>query len=379
MEVSLTSIFVDKFIALSGSFYEKKSMIERGEIERAISQKPSGVWYSNDYARALMALGDTPVVINLRGDVIAASALYTSMKTNDFFYTFMASNQFWKVPPCESSFLSKKFNVLEMKRGVSPSDAYEKLASGLSFIDCASIIDVALGLAIIEKYGKSRFDEVMSFYNFRKVGNIHDRLLARCYATEEVERPSLPGLKFSTPMPVGSVYFVSNHQDYTLKHPHGTSKGMNLVCVGSDEEGQPLFTGLGLNPRGVSLNEVATILISDFNEKPIEESVLLTKEGIESFHAAEEIINFQLGDTNYSVTFDKVKKMVAGNIKSPFEPSILRGLEEEINKRELRKAILSDAKIDLPDLLSSEEDGFLSGSNFRRLIREEYIDTIFKV
>jgi hypothetical protein len=378
MEMSLTSIFVDKFKALTGSFYEKKCMIERGAIESAISQKPSGVWYSNDYALALKALGDTPVVINIKGDTLPASVLYTRMKTNDFFYTFMASSCFWQVPICKSSFLNKKFNVLEMKRGVQPSDAYEKLASGLSFMDCASIIDLALGLALIEKYGKSRFNEVMQRVNCKKVGDIEDRFIASCFVEEKIARPSLPALKFSTPMSYGNLYFVSNHQDYEFKHPHGTSKGMNLVCVGFDEEREPLFTGLGLDPRGVRLNQVASLLVNDFNENPIEESLLLTEEGIESFHASEEVINFNLDDTDYSLSFDQIKKMVSGTLKSPFSLSILRELDSEVKKIESRKVLLREAKIEESDLLSSERGGFLSRSNFRRLIREEYIDSIFR-
>jgi hypothetical protein len=378
MEVSLTSIFVDKFKALTGSFYEKKCMIEKGEIESAISQKPSGVWYSNDYALALKELGDTPVVLNVKGDLVPASMLYTRMKTNHFFYTFMANQTFWEVPTCRSTFLNKKINVLEMKRGVRPSDAYEKLASGLSFIDCASIIDLALGLALIEKYGKSRFDEFMSRNDTIKFSHTESPFREKFFVKEAAPRPSSPDLKFSASFRVGSMYFVSNHPDYISKHPHGTSKGMNLVCVGFDESEQPLFTGLGLNPEGVSLSEVALTLVRDFNEAPVDESLLLTHEAIKLFHASEDRIEFALDEgSRYCLSFDQVKKMASGEVKSHFSDSVLAELDEEVESRKFRRSYLAEAKITIDDLLSSE-GGFLSNSKFRASISEDYIDSLFR-
>ena len=376
MEVSLTSIFLNKFQTIVGSCYEKKCMIDRGEIERAISEKPSGVWYSNDYAEALYALGDTPIVINLKGDKVAARALYTSMKTNDFFYTFMASNKFWQVPFSESSFLNKKFNVLQMKRGVSPSEAYEKLASGLSFMDCASIIDLALGLALIEKYGKSKFDEVMRAQNSTRIGGSEDPFLSRCFKKPKKVMPLLPELKFSSPIPVGSVYYLSNHHTYQSKHPHGTAKGMNLVCTGLDDEGQPLFTGLGLNPVGVKINEVVLMLIDEFNKKPIEESLLLTDAGIKSFHDTDEKISFPHNGLMYSGTFDQIKKMQAGVIKSSISTPTLMELYKEVLNRESLAAAASEATLVEEDFLSSME-AFSEGSYFQFSINEEYLNTIF--
>jgi hypothetical protein len=376
MDLSIRSIFLEKFTSITGSFYERKCMMEAGDFLGAVNSKPSGVWYSNDYAKALRALGDTPLVINAKGVEVKASLLAESFKAKDFFYTFMGSSQFWQVPSCEDTFIKKKVNVLQLKDGVPPADAYEKLASGLSFLDCNTVLDLALALALIEKFGKARFNRVCANLNHRFIGDITDLLHNRFYSNEPAVLPTLPDLLFSSPMRPGDFYFVSNHELYEDKHPHGVTKGMNLVCVGNTEERQPLFTGLGLPPHGVVLKEVAKMLLQEFNDDPIDPSLILSEEKIKTFHEQESRLKFSIEDKEITLTFSEIKELSSSS--SFVKGSLIDQLHEAVLLKEEKTRELPSKKITETELLSEEANAFLKFSSLRIGIDEEKIEALFR-
>jgi hypothetical protein len=72
--------------------------------------------------------------------------------------------------------------------------------------------------------------------------------------------------KYLPPLTVkkGHVYYFSNHKDYRVKHPKGSSVGFNVMLVNIIDE-CPYFTAFGLPGEGLKAQDIICRLVDEFN------------------------------------------------------------------------------------------------------------------
>lgn len=268
--------FAHKYSELVRPYFEKMTLIQQGKVLEAVSIKPSGIWYANAYAAALLSLKDTLIPVN--GHQIPASQLYRKLREQNAFYQPVVSKTYWEHVPDPGSLIGTHQSALKMKEGVKPSEAFLSFQRQLSLINCTFITTIAFYLTLLERYGEDHFNTVLgemrrqySFYIGEPSLNTYMyKMMSKITIIMRSVQDSAPQIQ------VGQTYYMNNYPSYNKKHPHGESQGINLVCTGKNELNEPLFTGLGLKPEGITLLEIAEFLCSEYNQEPVSDETLLS-------------------------------------------------------------------------------------------------------
>lgn len=334
-EGALQALVIRHFRDLIAPFYQRSQMLKRGEFLRAVSLKPSGIWYANRYAEALAALKETPIPV--REAMKPASALHHSLREAGFFYKSMASAQFWENVPNPTTETGMSYATLRLKEGVSPSAAYRSFVGRLSFLDCAQIVDVSLAFALIEIYGEERFDAILSHFTPLVLGVLDE--VPGSFNISKIFSASVPAvfpasLGESCPeWRTGQTYYLKNAPGYTERHPHGDVVGINLIYLG-----EGLFTGFGLNPEGVTLRQVASMFLEEYNAEPISPALVVPSAVAQAFGPPR--MDLQFGPSVLQVTLEEARA-------APFLRDILPEIEEAFARKDVRLTEEEFAAIDL--------------------------------
>ncbi len=336
--VDFNQLFIEKVKELVGPFFLRLSMIKRGDALGAVSLKPSGIWYANTYALALKSLGDTPIPV--RDQMIPASTLYKRLLDAGAFYTVMPPSLFWSTVPHADSPTGAHPSIFEMKRGVPAAAAFRSFQRQLSFLDCRTILQVAINLVLIDVYGEDKFNALAGKVSQIRIGddtslfNAQKPIRSLFHRTIEEPRPELV---------IGQTYYMWNHETYGKKHPHGSDSGLNLVYIGNNKREQPLFIGFGINPEGVTLEEVSNILRASYNEDPIHSSLVLKKSLSDTFEKSWRTLVFCANRKRFELPFDEIREYASGRKDHPelsqedFVETLLPQVEEIVTEREALK------------------------------------------
>ena len=299
-EESLRTGFVETFQRTVAPYYQRVSLIEQGNPLGAVSMKPSGIWEATEYALALKQLGRTEIPIN--GTPTPARTLYDHLRKEQTFCHRLGSKTYWEAVPNPDSFTKKSFSLLQLKQNVSPAKAFKSFLEQLSFIDCDLIIDLSMVLFLIERFGEESFDRVVQSHHKGpiQIGSLaHNPIRTLFLQAPSDSNPS-----------VGQCYYVENHSDYSTKHPHGPLQGFNLIYIGNNERGELLFIGFGLNPKGLTLREVAQILLDGYNKEPITPSDLVEEENAAQFLSSLQM-KITIGNETKTVYIRELQKLAA--------------------------------------------------------------------
>lgn len=338
----LEEIFVRKIQELIAPFFEKLALIKEGKDLEAVSIKPSGIWYPNVYAAALVRLGETPIPV--RDKFLPASRVHRILLDQNAFYTPRGNPNFWETVPSPDALVGISPSMLQMKKDVRPSEAFQSFQQQLSFLDCNTIIGVARFLAILERFGTDRFDEIVTKWRDEAPIRLGDNINPHFIKIITKTQTSLTSL--SDPLPefrVGQLFFMNNHPTYSKKHPHGESNGFNLICIReAHDDSPPLFTGFGLDPEGVTLENVAQTMLEDYNQTPIPTRTLLSKKFAEIFERRANSVNIQVNGERITFTEEEVKKGAQGKLKSKIAQTVFQNqllpylLRDQENTRSLQ-------------------------------------------
>jgi len=285
-------------------FFERMEMVAKGDAQTAINTKPSGIWYANDYAKALAAVGDGKVLV--RGKEYPASGLLAKLKEIGAFYAIKAPGAYWENVSSDDprNAVGKEYMVLKMKDGVVPSEAMESFSENLSLIDCASTLRLAMTLTLMDVIGKKRFNALPEFEKPFFFGAQHER-----YNTSSLDRFMKP-MKYSVKEgetvspPAGMSFYRAGPVEYDLKHLHGSGCGFALLSMGDGK-----FLGLGLDPDGETYDQIGEELLKEFNETPMDGREVLT---VEATVRMFESIPFQVGSEAGCMTFTEIEEAAAG-------------------------------------------------------------------
>lgn len=289
--------FVTKIQQIVAPCFQRLELMKQGRFEEAIRLQPMGIWYNNTFAYALKQLGDTS--LDILGPTLPASRIHAMLLDKGCFYTSWANAQFWVRVPDETSHVGLHYTELSVNPKVKASDAIKVLIEKVSFIGCQHIHAIAVYLMMIDRMGNETFD---SWAQYQKLDL--DLLFTTDFPIFTQSAAELPSYRdrFRTTFLQGQTLYMNNHETYTVKHPHGMDRGMNLVFIDRREDGEPLFTGMGLDPRGVTLEEVAEGLIRAYNQNPIEDETLLSSKAAEKYRTKRDTIVLNTPEGRVSFT-----------------------------------------------------------------------------
>lgn len=347
LQIRLTTTYIEKMRYICDSFFKRASWIQEGRPLDAVSEKPSGIWYGNVYALALRSLGSTPVPVKKKA--FPASTLYKALRNQFDFYCFKAHGTFWKRIPVEGKLGGCMRTALQMADDVKPSEAFQSLLENLTFVDCKVVLQISIYLALLEIYGEKKFNQVMQALIATNGPIFLGSHRGACTFTENITThcDSIDATSSELGLILGQSFYLSNVSNYANKHPFGIADGYNLIYIGDNSEGKPLFIGLELNPKGVTLREIAEILIARYNEPPISPDLILPKDAAAKQHT---MLNFKLGSIKMSIILADLPDYISGaKLFPPIPPESFRQFlpQYEEYQRSLEK------QITMPELLSN--------------------------
>lgn len=258
---SVTQLFIHHFQQLITPLFLKQRMISSGQVIEALTATPQGIWYSGDYADALLKAGDA--VMTIKGTEVKANELYQQMKeAGQFLQAISGPSDYWESVPDLTSVTRVKNNVTVMKAGCSPSAAFEALKEGLSFFECKSIRVLAGFFVLKTIWGDELFDRVIGSLPKLRIGTADQESTLMKNMLVSIDRV-ISRTTLAPSLKPGICVSVAGVNSYTKKHRHGVWQGFNLITLGGE-----LVTGFGVDPRGISLKEVKTTLLTAYNNPP---------------------------------------------------------------------------------------------------------------
>lgn len=258
---NVNTLFVHHIQRLSAPYHLKSTLIRTGHTCEAFKISPPGIWYTEDYAKALIQLNDTPIQVNEQYE--KASAIYLKMRDKGIFLqSLYGPSDYWELIEDSTSRTGNNQNMIVMKAGKKPSEAIDALEKGLSFFECRTIYTLAILFVLKTIWGEKLFnDTIESFPRFFITTKQNEELLLKKLLI--VTNFIIPKNDLPASIPPGMFFYVPGVPTFSKKHRHSSYKGFNVISVKENT-----FTGFGLDPKGVSLKEIKTFLLNAYNSTP---------------------------------------------------------------------------------------------------------------
>lgn len=242
-----------------------------------------GVFMPNDYFRLLNL---HPLNTKTRIDWL--------MKRQAFYIGYAPIKNFEMVPTTSqiSGVIPYHF---AMKKGSVPSVALQALLSGPSLIGCGEAQAVVQAKALEKLVGVSAFNSL--FFDSSETPFVIHSFISN-YTHPLIDLAAVRDIRKGDYVAFTNVPI----ELYGRKHPWGESQAYNTICCGITDSKEPLFTGLGLPPNGLTQKEIGKRLLEDFNVRPLEgtmipESVRRAAADIEAI--AKQLSQYQLSKTEF--------------------------------------------------------------------------------
>ena len=232
--------FVECFISfLQRIIFEANARVDLALVDQEALK--GGVWYGAEYYRTLLAK-------NLQNSI--------DEKLQRAFFQGMASLEVISHLEDKKSPTGYHPFTFLLKMGIKPSKALAKIEEGLSFLDCTTVVMLAIYKALLKFLGEEKFDVVFAS-EFRLSGNLSP--LSKIITHKQI------GLEDE--IQVGDICYFSNIKEYVAKHPSGESRGDHVVCLSKSPR---LYTGFGLPHLGVDKKGVERQLFECYNREPLD-------------------------------------------------------------------------------------------------------------
>jgi len=270
--------FTQKFQQIITPCFLRDQLIDEGRFKEAFDLKPQGIWYNVTFALTLRELKSRPVEV--LGSIQPANEIYHRFLEEGFFCSSWADPQYWKqeesFDPSESFYSSN----LVLKEDVRASDGISALMEKISFVGCQHIYTIALYLVMIDRMGKEHFDAWAACHKIDLESIFTEKVPLFFYGGKQIYTMKE---RLKTDFIQAQTLYISNVDDYLDKHPYGLSRGMNLLYLHKIGK-EPLFTGLGLDPQGESLLQIADYLVQDYNQDPVPEEWIVSSQALEEMN-----------------------------------------------------------------------------------------------
>jgi len=237
-----------------------------------LSLLKQGCFYSTENSRALLEADK--ILDSQRTDKsqpTSAKQWHEFLRSKGNFYHGFVNKKFFEHVSQPSSPTGFCPNHYAIKGQVLPSEALDSLIKGLTFLDCGAIMDVGYYKAILEVIGKEKFDVIFS----------RESETPLCIGRKNLLNPInslIVGKEYKkiSQLKKGEMAHIRSIEDYRIKHLNGEAAGFNVICI---EEGKnPKFIGFGLNPAGVTVEEITEVLRKEYNKAEVNDSDQFTPE-----------------------------------------------------------------------------------------------------
>lgn len=261
IEVALVAEAVNSMVAIIHDTNRRTSNPTATELS-------GGIFYANEYYKLLLGLtqGSDPAVCR------AAKSRFDAMiRIGSFFHGFVPKDFFSiekALPGDEASptgYLVGCRYIL--KDGKKPSEAIAALKRGVSFLDCGAVCNLAYYEALLKVLGPEKFD-VLFAANSKTPLSISDA---------DVKNPlknlvrTIP-IKSLKDIRVGQQVTIPGCMRYPWKHTNGEESNFNTLC--SADKPARKFIGHGLDPAGMSHEQVVDELLEGYNQDPIGNAIV---------------------------------------------------------------------------------------------------------
>lgn len=212
-----------------------------------------GVFYANDYFLALKKINNL--------------FLLNFMRDQGHFFHGIAPKNYFNIEKDENSLTGHSVQDYVLCKDQSPSEALTALRKGLTFLACGEACLISYYEAIRTVLEKEKFDAIFAADSptpFRIRDNDANPI-KQLIQPKYTDSPAA--------IKKGQIVFVKGVPTYSFKHLNGEGMNFHALCL-SDTPAKQTFLGLGLNPEGATFNDIAKVLMDEFNKTPIGTAIL---------------------------------------------------------------------------------------------------------
>jgi hypothetical protein len=245
----LTAAIVEKIVAIAQDNFDRMNGVTDSPLL-------CGYHYATRYFEEL----------EKRGEV--AQANMESMRKNDVFYKGKAPSALFVMKSNNEEVSGVyPFNYIVKKRQ-SASDALDSLGQLPTFIGCGEAALIARATAIRSVLGKDKFDALFGLDAVHRLIIGTDDHLIIYNPLYQLITAIFPA--DISKVKVGDMVCIQGAKGYLDKHIVGSSQAFNVICIEAETGKEPKFTGLGLDPKGVTLAQIVELLWKNYNANSID-------------------------------------------------------------------------------------------------------------
>ncbi len=220
-----------------------------------------GVFYPNEYGLLLKAQSE-------KGDGSLASDRLKDFRNKGIFFHGYLDPKYFETVPDLNSATGIAVQYFRLKQGQLPSEALKAAQKGLSLLACGEATQVSFYAALHRIWGRDKFNAIFQHPKSRFEIGAHSR-------RNPLKRLSrvIPLSRFQSFERGQHAYVQGIPNYYRIKHPNGEGVGFNVYCMDATP-GQERFGGLGLKPGGETLEEIALLILNEYNQSSLGTSLV---------------------------------------------------------------------------------------------------------
>ncbi len=262
-EVKMSPINLSDLRNQFGTFVVEsmQEMVQGSEKAKQEKNIERGIWYPDEYIQALEGKGK-------RYDLLRAKChLVDGFLPQQFFDPLYAQ---------VGEYTKRRTWSFSPKADRLPSAALKAAKAGLSILDCGAVCQLARYDALLKILGEGKFD--------RLFGKDHGQPINTTFQDDEsqplryffrftdnalalAQRRGKKDSEGNRIVQRGQMVSFQGVDRYKQKFPGGVGGEYNLICL-TDTPGQQRFIGHGLPLDGLSEEEIALLMVREYNKVP---------------------------------------------------------------------------------------------------------------
>lgn len=233
-----------------------------------------GIFYPTEYYTALLKKKQTKRIEWLKG--------------KDLFHDGWAPKEYFKRVANQTQSASETAAISQtgfiasafIHSAGNASDALKAIKEGPAMLGCGQVCFISYYEALLEVLGKEKFDALFVAGTPTALSLLELDAKPKNPLVVLIESISIPKKvsadKRYLRLKKGQMCYVSNVNTYFIKHPNGEAVGFNLIC--KSEGSDPKFIGHGLNPQGLTNDELTAFFFKEYNKDPVGSQEIHAKE-----------------------------------------------------------------------------------------------------
>lgn len=144
--------------------------------------------------------------------------------------------------------------------------------------ECSIAIQVICYKALLEFLGSTKFNQLFAETGLvieQKPTSSHPLFNLRSIVSMDWQNIAEDPTHILNNAQIGDLLYIANIAPYALRHPTGNSLGINVIKVGTNNDGKYLLAGLFTDKKIHHYDEIVDHLVEDYNKVPFEANFIL--------------------------------------------------------------------------------------------------------